>query len=70
MAPLGKTLVLLGIALAAIGAIIWATGQVPLVGRLPGDIYVKRDNWNFYFPLTTCIILSIVLTLLVSLLRR
>ena len=70
MAPLGKTLILLGIALAAIGAIIWAAGEVPIVGRLPGDFYLKRGNWSFYFPLTTCIVLSIVLTLLMSLLRR
>jgi Protein of unknown function (DUF2905) len=70
MAPLGKMLVMLGIALAAVGAILWAAGQVPYLGTLPGDFYVKRGNWSFYFPLTTCIVLSIVLTLLVSLLRR
>jgi uncharacterized membrane protein YidH (DUF202 family) len=70
MASLGKTLILLGIALAAIGAIIWAGAEVPIVGRLPGDFYLKRGNWSFYFPLTTCIVLSVVLTLLMSLLRR
>jgi hypothetical protein len=70
MAPVGKMLVMLGIALAALGAILWAAGHLPYVGDLPGDIYLKRGNWSFYFPLTTCIVLSIVLTLLLSLLRR
>jgi Protein of unknown function (DUF2905) len=70
MAPLGKMLVMLGIALTAVGAILWAAGRVPYLGELPGDIYLKHGNWSFYFPLTTCIVLSIVLTLLLSVLRR
>jgi hypothetical protein len=63
----GKTLVLLGLAIAAIGLVIML--GVPL-GRLPGDIYVKRDGFSFYFPLTTSIILSIILTLAFALFRR
>jgi hypothetical protein len=70
MAPLGKMLVMLGIALTAIGAIVWAAGHVPYLGHLPGDFYIKRGDWSFYFPVTTCIVLSIVLTFLLSLLRR
>jgi hypothetical protein len=64
---MGKTLVFVGIGIAALGLVIML--GVP-VGRLPGDIYVKRGNFAFYFPLTTSIILSIILTLIFSLFRR
>ena len=45
-------------------------GKVPYIGKLPGDIYVQRKNFSFYFPLTTSILLSIVLTLLFSFFSR
>jgi len=63
----GKALVVLGVVIAALGLVMML--GVPLF-RLPGDFYVKRDNFTFYFPLTTSIILSIVLTLLLTLFRR
>jgi len=64
---MGKTLVLIGLVIAALGVVIML--GVPLF-RLPGDIYVKRDNFSFYFPITTSIVLSIILTLLLALFRR
>jgi Protein of unknown function (DUF2905) len=64
---MGKTLVLIGLAIAALGLVMML--GVPL-GRLPGDIAVKRDNFSFYFPLTTSIILSILITLLFAFFRR
>jgi hypothetical protein len=64
---MGKALVLLGLAIAAIGAAMMF--GLP-IGRLPGDIAVKRENFSFYFPITTSIILSIILTLILSLFRR
>jgi drug/metabolite transporter (DMT)-like permease len=70
MAGLGKLLVVLGLVLAILGAALWAVSYVPFVGRLPGDIYIKGDNFTFYFPLTTCILLSIVLSLMFWMLRR
>jgi hypothetical protein len=70
MAPIGKTLVLAGIAIAVVGLGLWGLSSVPYVGRLPGDIYVRRGNFTFYFPIVTCIVISIVATLLFSLLRR
>ncbi len=70
MAPLGKALVFLGILLVAAGVLLWGAGQVPYLGKLPGDIYFRRGNASFYFPLTTCIILSIVVSLIVALIRR
>ena len=64
---MGKTLVFLGLGVAALGLVIML--GVP-VGRLPGDVYVKRANFSFYFPMTTSIILSIILTLIFALFRR
>jgi DUF2905 family protein len=64
---MGKTLVLIGLAIAALGVVVML--GVPL-GRLPGDIAVKRDNVSFYFPLTTSILISILLTLLFAFFRR
>ena len=64
---MGKTLVFVGLGIAALGLVIML--GVP-VGRLPGDIYVKRPGFSFYFPLTTSIILSIILTLIFALFRR
>ena len=64
---MGKALVVLGVVIAGLGLVMML--GVPLF-RLPGDFYVKRDNFTFYFPLTTSIILSILLTLLFALFRR
>lgn len=64
---MGRTLVIIGLAIAAIGAVMML--GFPL-GRLPGDIAVRRGNFSFYFPLTTSIVVSIVLTLLLAWLRR
>jgi hypothetical protein len=64
---MGKALVVIGLVVAGLGFIMML--GVPLF-RLPGDFYVKRDNFTFYFPLTTSIILSILLTLLFTLFRR
>jgi membrane protein implicated in regulation of membrane protease activity len=64
MAELGKTLVLLGILVAAIGLVLWSGIGRGWIGRLPGDIHVRRGNFQFYFPVVTCLIVSVVLTLL------
>jgi hypothetical protein len=63
----GALMVLLGLILIAAGNL---SGKVPWLGRLPGDIHIERGNWSFYFPLATCLIISIVLTLLFSLFGR
>jgi hypothetical protein len=65
--PMGKTLVLVGLAIAAVGVVIML--GVPF-GRLPGDFVVRRGSVSFYFPLATSIILSILVTLLLTLFRR
>ena len=67
---LGKTLIVIGIVLAVLGGLILLSGYIPWLGKLPGDIRIKRDGFSFYFPLTTCIIISILLTLIFRLLGR
>ena len=64
---MGKGLVLIGVAIALVGLAVMA--GLPL-GRLPGDMVVRRGSFTFYFPLTTSVLLSVVLTLLLALFRR
>jgi len=64
MHELGKLLFVLGIALVVIGAILWKTGSLGGLGQLPGDIFVRKGSSTFYFPLVTCILISVVLSLL------
>jgi hypothetical protein len=74
MTDLGKILVGFGIVVIVLGGILWLaghfTGKVPWLGRLPGDIYIERGSWSFYFPLGTSIVVSIVLSLLLGLFFR
>jgi Protein of unknown function (DUF2905) len=70
MAGLGKLLVVAGIVLVVLGLLFQLGGRIPWLGRLPGDITVQREHFSFYFPITTSILLSVVLTLLLWLLRR
>ncbi len=67
---LGKLLLLFGVILVIIGLILIFGAKIPYIGRLPGDIYIKKDNFTFYFPLATSFIISIILTLILSLLNR
>jgi hypothetical protein len=67
---LGKLLIVFGVVLALVGGLLLLVGKVPFLGRLPGDIVIRRENWSFYFPLTTSIVISILLTLLFSLFGR
>jgi len=74
MAPLGRALIVTGLLLIALGAAVWGFGSGSLdglvPGRLPGDIHFQRGNFSFYFPITTSIIISVVLSLIVAWLRR
>jgi len=70
MAPLAKVLIVLGLLLVGAGILLWAVGRVPFLGRLPGDIYIRRGNASFYFPLVTCIILSLVVSVILTLMKR
>jgi len=70
MHDLGKLVMIVGGVLFAVGFLLWKTGGLGPFGRLPGDIYVKGPNSSFYFPVVTCIVISLVLTLLGWIFRR
>lgn len=70
MPGIGKSLIILGLIIAAIGVILTFAGRLPWFGRLPGDIYVKKENFTFYFPLATSILISVILSLILWLFRR
>jgi hypothetical protein len=67
---MGKWLIVAGLILVAAGLVMVFKIQIPWIGRLPGDIFIKRDNFSFYFPLTTSVIVSAVLSLLFYLFRK
>ena len=71
MLELGRTLVVLGVVLAGIGALVWLGARfgIPL-GRFPGDLVIRRGTFTIYLPLATSLLASIVLTLIVYILRR
>ena len=70
MNDLGKMLFILGLILVVAGGILWKTGGLGGLGQLPGDLFVRKGNSTFYFPIVTCILISVILTLLSWLFRR
>ena len=67
----GKYIIFFGVALVAIGVLVYFFGdKLHWMGRLPGDIRVEREHSRFYFPITTMILVSLLLTLIVNLVRR
>ncbi len=66
----GRFLILTGLIISAIGLFLLFADKIPWIGRLPGDILIKKGKWTFYFPLATSILLSILLTLLLNLFRK
>ena len=70
MPEVGKFLVIIGIAIVVLGFILWTGIGAGFLGKLPGDIRIERGNSVFYFPIVTCIVISIVLSLIFSLFRR
>ena len=70
MSEIGKFLIVSGVLIAVVGVALVVAGRVPWIGRLPGDIYVQRGHWTFYFPLATSILVSAALTLIFWLFGR
>jgi hypothetical protein len=70
MREMGKFLVILGVAIVLLGLVFWGGLAPKWLGRLPGDIRIERGNSAFYFPIVTCIVISVVLSLLLSIFRR
>lgn len=67
---IGKLLIIAGIVLALIGGLIMLSGRLPWIGRLPGDIVIQKKNFSFYFPITTSILLSLVISLIIWFIGR
>ncbi|MGN7357995.1 DUF2905 domain-containing protein [Paenibacillus sp. SAF-054] len=70
MPGISKTLIILGIVLIAAGLIWWLAGRWLPLGRLPGDIVYEKENVKVYFPIVTCILISIVGSVILMLFRR
>jgi Protein of unknown function (DUF2905) len=70
MGDVGKLLILFGAVLVIVGGLLMLAGSVPWLGRLPGDIFYKGEHLTFYFPVVTCLLISVVLSLLFYLFRR
>jgi Protein of unknown function (DUF2905) len=71
MQEIGKFVVIVGVVLVTVGVLLWRfPGLFGWVGKLPGDLSVQKGNFSFYFPVATCILVSIILTLVSWLFRR
>jgi Protein of unknown function (DUF2905) len=68
--PLGRSLIVLGIVLAALGAVFVLGPRLPLIGHLPGDIVIRRDNVTIFIPITSMILISVVASVVIGLLGR
>jgi hypothetical protein len=70
MSDLARMLIVFGVILVAVGLALLLVPKIPGLGKLPGDIIIKRENFSFYFPLGTCILISLILSLIFWLFRR
>ena len=70
LSAFGKILIGLGILMIIIGGLFVIGGKIPFIGRFPGDIAIQKKNFSFYFPITTCIIISLIFSLIMWLLRK
>jgi hypothetical protein len=70
MSDLARVLIIIGVILVVVGLALLLLPKIPWLGRLPGDIVIKRENFTFYFPLGTSILISVILSLIFWLFRR
>jgi len=64
MVHFGKTLIIIGILIVLIGVLLMLSPRIPFLGKLPGDIHIKKENYEIYIPLATSLLLSVVLSLI------
>jgi len=67
---LGRSLIIMGLLLVVVGLAITFVPRIPWLGKLPGDIYIKKDNFSFYFPIASSILISLVLSFVLWFFRR
>ncbi|HKY09044.1 MAG TPA: DUF2905 domain-containing protein [Candidatus Binatia bacterium] len=70
MSELGKTLIFFGAILLVVGVLLSFAGKLPWLGNLPGDITIQRERFTFYLPITTCILISVIISLVLYFFRR
>ena len=70
MSDLGRTLIFFGLLLLLLGLVLSLAGKLPWIGHLPGDITIQRGRFTFYFPITTCILISVIVSLVLYFFRR
>lgn len=70
MSSLGKVVIVLGLAVVALGVVLTFADRIPFLGKLPGDVLIRRKSFTFYLPLTTCILLSLLVSFILWLLSR
>jgi uncharacterized membrane protein YidH (DUF202 family) len=70
MRDLGKFIIIIGVVTTLLGVVFWSGFAPKWLGRLPGDIRIEREHSAFYFPIATCVVISIVLSLVMSIFRR
>mgnify|MGYP001608903868 CR=1 FL=1 len=70
MEGVGKSLIVIGLLLIVIGVALAFGPRIPFIGKLPGDIYIKKDNFTFYFPLATSVLISVIITFVMYLFRK
>jgi hypothetical protein len=68
--PMGKLLIIIGVVLILIGILVHFGGKIPFLGKLPGDIIIKKEDFTFYFPIGTSILLSVIFTLILYFLGK
>ncbi|MFP4089406.1 MAG: DUF2905 domain-containing protein [Cyclobacteriaceae bacterium] len=67
---MGKLIIIMGLVLVVIGLFVHFSDRIPLIGKLPGDISIKRDNFTFYFPLASSILISIIISVILYLVNK
>ena len=70
LGDLGKILIIFGLIIVGMGVLLMVGNKIPWLGKLPGDILIKKGNFTFYFPIVTCIVLSIIISLLFRIFRK
>ena len=70
MNGLGRSLIILGLMLVAAGLVLSLAPRIPWLGKLPGDITIRREHFSFYFPLATCILISAIVSFILWLIRK
>lgn len=63
---LGRIVITIGIALVVLGSLLWFYGKLPFLGKLPGDIFIQKDNFSFYAPVATMIVISVLLSIILT----